>query len=408
MNSDSKKHHYQPYGFGVSFDGGDRMVGYGVDGKWQPPPIESLAPLDMTQAQAPVNGESNHNQAAHATIGENLGQLQQNSEFIEGIAGILANSSALNGRVKLNENGNLNAAPKPKGAQQNEPEGAQHNHPETAQKDQPQGGQQNNSPANSSQSENIKDGESEAADAPAPQDQAEEMLFSVDDLHQVQQDGYNQGYEDGLAAGQEKAKEITEALHNELLERLISEISSKAKYHQQALDQITGLSLKIFRQSLAKLLPVTLQRKGGDEILAVYQEVLNHLSEATKLRISFHPDHEKEIRASLMKMTKKNPIETQVKIMVDDALQHGDVEIDWGNGGYDHHMQVIMDQIDDAVALIEQNIPTYSELNPIPDDGDGNIDEDMDDRADGGAGGGAGGDANEAALEQQDILTKSE
>ena len=184
----------------------------------------------------------------------------------------------------------------------------------------------------------------------------EEMLFTADELMQVRDEAFEEGYASGLKEGQEAAEESTKILHDELMERLTSALQVKDRQHEQALDELTESMLLIFKAALEKIIPVYLMQHGDQEIMAIINKALSHVHDSATICIRYHSDHDSSLQTLLQGMKDRNVAVKTIQFVTDDTIANGDVVIDWGNGGMRREVETIMNGIDEAVALIKANI----------------------------------------------------
>ena len=184
----------------------------------------------------------------------------------------------------------------------------------------------------------------------------EEMLFTADELMQVRDEAFEEGYASGLKEGQEAAEESSKILHDDLMERLTSALQVKDRQHEQALDDLNESMLLIFKAALEKIIPVYLMQHGDQEIMAIINKALSHVHDSATICIRYHSDHDSSLQNLLQGMKNRNVAMKAIKFVTDDTIANGDVVIDWGNGGMRREVETIMNGIDEAVALIKANI----------------------------------------------------
>ena len=221
------------------------------------------------------------------------------------------------------------------------------------------------SPPPGKQAEDGQEGQEGAGDTPSGESASSEpsepeLQFSAEDILEVRDLAYGEGYEEGMRDGAAKAAEAQEALKTDMLERLASSLQARTRQHQEGLDIIAASMSQILVEAIEKLLPVYLKKHGAEEILEVFQSCIGNVQDISRIAVRVHADCSEAFEQELLEIARSRDFEKLLVIERDASLAPGDIEIDWGTGGLEHRLGQMIGHLHEAVALIEANLPYKS------------------------------------------------
>ena len=227
------------------------------------------------------------------------------------------------------------------------------------------------SPPPGKQAEDGQEGQEGAGDTPSGESASSEpsepeLQFSAEDILEVRDLAYGEGYEEGMRDGAAKAAEAQEALKTDMLERLASSLQARTRQHQEGLDIIAASMSQILVEAIEKLLPVYLKKHGAEEILEVFQSCIGNVQDISRIAVRVHADCSDDFEQELLEIARSRDFEKLLVIERDSSLAPGDIEIDWGTGGLEHRLGQMIGHLHEAVALIEANLPYKSVRAAMP------------------------------------------
>ena len=208
--------------------------------------------------------------------------------------------------------------------------------------------------------QNEEGGDVAASESVSSEPAEPELQFSAEDILEVRDLAYGEGYEEGMRDGAAKAAEAQEALKTDMLERLASSLQARSRQHQEGLDIIAASMSQILVEAIEKLLPVYLKKHGAEEILEVFQSCIGNVQDISRITVRVHADCSDEFEQELLEIARSRDFEKLLVIERDASLAPGDIEIDWGTGGLEHRLGQMIGHLHEAVALIEANLPYKS------------------------------------------------
>ena len=215
--------------------------------------------------------------------------------------------------------------------------------------------------------ENVAGEDGTASEPPASETPGEpELQFSAEDVLEVRDLAYGEGYEEGMRDGAAKAAEAQEALKTDMLERLASSLQARTRQHQEGLDIIAASMSQILVEAIEKLLPVYLKKHGAEEILGVFQSCIGNVQNISRITVRVHADCSDEFERELVEIARSRDFDKLLSVERDESLAPGDIEIDWGTGGLEHRLGQMIGHLHEAVALIEANLPYKSIRAEVP------------------------------------------
>ena len=203
-------------------------------------------------------------------------------------------------------------------------------------------------------------GDAPSGDSVSSEPSEPELQFSAEDILEVRDLAYGEGYEEGMRDGAAKAAEAQEALKTDMLERLASSLQARTRQHQEGLDIIAASMSQILVEAIEKLLPVYLKKHGAEEILEVFQSCIGNVQDISRIAVRVHADCSEAFEQELLEIARSRDFEKLLVIERDSSLAPGDIEIDWGTGGLEHRLGQMIGHLHEAVALIEANLPYKS------------------------------------------------
>ena len=226
-------------------------------------------------------------------------------------------------------------------------------------------------PGKQTEGKQTEQGQEGAGDAPSDDSASSEpsepeLQFSAEDILEVRDLAYGEGYEEGMRDGAAKAAEAQEALKTDMLERLASSLQARTRQHQEGLDIIAASMSQILVEAIEKLLPVYLKKHGAEEILEVFQSCIGNVQDISRIAVRVHADCSEAFEQELLEIARSRDFEKLLVIERDSSLAPGDIEIDWGTGGLEHRLGQMIGHLHEAVALIEANLPYKSVRAAMP------------------------------------------
>ena len=226
-------------------------------------------------------------------------------------------------------------------------------------------------PGKQTEGKQMEEGQEGAGDTPSGESASSEpsepeLQFSAEDILEVRDLAYGEGYEEGMRDGAAKAAEAQEALKTDMLERLASSLQARTRQHQEGLDIIAASMSQILVEAIEKLLPVYLKKHGAEEILEVFQSCIGNVQDISRIAVRVHADCSDDFEQELLEIARSRDFEKLLVIERDSSLAPGDIEIDWGTGGLEHRLGQMIGHLHEAVALIEANLPYKSVRAAMP------------------------------------------
>ena len=209
-------------------------------------------------------------------------------------------------------------------------------------------------------------GDASSSESASSEPSEPELQFSAEDILEVRDLAYGEGYEEGMRDGAAKAAEAQEALKTDMLERLASSLQARTRQHQEGLDIIAASMSQILVEAIEKLLPVYLKKHGAEEILEVFQSCIGNVQDISRIAVRVHADCSEAFEQELLEIARSRDFEKLLVIERDASLAPGDIEIDWGTGGLEHRLGQMIGHLHEAVALIEANLPYKSIRAEVP------------------------------------------
>ena len=209
-------------------------------------------------------------------------------------------------------------------------------------------------------------GDASSSESASSEPAEPELQFSAEDILEVRDLAYGEGYEEGMRDGAAKAAEAQEALKTDMLERLASSLQARTRQHQEGLDIIAASMSQILVEAIEKLLPVYLKKHGAEEILEVFQSCIGNVQDISRIAVRVHADCSDDFEQELLEIARSRDFEKLLVIERDSSLAPGDIEIDWGTGGLEHRLGQMIGHLHEAVALIEANLPYKSVRAAMP------------------------------------------
>lgn len=199
-------------------------------------------------------------------------------------------------------------------------------------------------------------------DAPPPP-----PVFSLEEMQQSQEEGFNQGRLTGLEeAAASRAQYIStqmEKIAHDMTGVILAEKMRENTYESEVL----GLCEAIF----AKAFPALNKIYGQSEILSIIRNVISTQQDKSKLIIDVPAGEKDEILAELSKMQDFDAEKVELRDTPD--LQRGSCRIGWQNGGAlrDHQAiaDAILNELQQALAPAPQNPHNHQEDEKEPDHG---------------------------------------
>lgn len=199
-------------------------------------------------------------------------------------------------------------------------------------------------------------------DAPPPP-----PVFSLEEMQQSQEEGFNQGRLTGLEeAAASRAQYIStqmEKIAHDMTGVILAEKMRENTYESEVL----GLCEAIF----AKAFPALNKIYGQSEILSIIRNVISTQQDKSKLIIDVPTGEKDEILAELSKMQDFDAEKVELRDTPD--LQRGSCRIGWQNGGAlrDHQAiaDAILNELQQALAPAPQNPHNHQEDEKEPDHG---------------------------------------
>ena len=194
-----------------------------------------------------------------------------------------------------------------------------------------------------------------ACDAPPePVPEPEELppplppTFTEDDLTQACAAAQAQGE----AAGRQAATAEFETRADQLLETLVGQVNDmiarQRETHGELAEQAVGIAVAAARKSLPQL-----ARRGGiTEIEEMVREILGGMLDEPRVVIRVADGVLDDLRARVDTISQRLGFQGSIVLLADPDMGPADCRIDWADGGAEHMVRHVWDDIDAAVKRV--------------------------------------------------------
>lgn len=164
------------------------------------------------------------------------------------------------------------------------------------------------------------------------------------------QEAVREAFETGLAAGRREAEAETSRRATEALERLAAALPDFVARTELSLDAAEADCLHFFEQLARKLAGTALAEKPLAAVADAAVATFRHLRGVPHLAVRVNAAVVEDAEALLKRLARDHGFEGRVIVMGDEDIPHGDVRLDWADGGLIRNRSALDAAVDAALA----------------------------------------------------------
>lgn len=225
--------------------------------------------------------------------------------------------------------------------------------------------------------------EPETDETPAEPEEPPAPTFSEEELESAKRAAFEEGRNEGLAAGRKEVQDDVDAQAVEALEALAEGLAPLFEQQRDAHERASALTVKIVRDIFERLMPAYVARHGDEEVVALVRDSVANLQDVGKLTVRVDETVRDTLAERLETLVRQAGFEGKLAVLGDPALGRADVAVDWGTGGAERRYSEIWADVETAVArAIDGLEPHDGDAGTDPGDANGDAAEDEDDNTD--------------------------
>jgi flagellar assembly protein FliH len=160
----------------------------------------------------------------------------------------------------------------------------------------------------------------------------------------------DEGYADGLNAGQRQAEATTERLIAVALNSIGGQLAQLSAAQAAAAEAAAAEAMQVAVSIVRKLAP-TLAKKGGlTEIETLLGDCLSRLEGEPKITVRVAPELSEQIEVKMSELIAKSAFEGKSVVLGDSSIPSGDCKVEWLNGGAERSAERLWSDIESLLA----------------------------------------------------------
>jgi flagellar assembly protein FliH len=160
----------------------------------------------------------------------------------------------------------------------------------------------------------------------------------------------DEGYADGLNAGQRQAEATTERILAVALNSINGQLAQLSAAEKAAAEVAAADAMKVAVTVVRKLAP-TLAKKGGlVEIESLLVDCLGRLEGEPKITVRVAPELSEHIEVRMNELIQKSAFEGKSLVLGDSSIPVGDCRLEWANGGAERNVERLWGEIESILA----------------------------------------------------------
>ena len=157
------------------------------------------------------------------------------------------------------------------------------------------------------------------------------------------------GYDEGLQAGRDAAAADSAAKTAQTLEAIAEQLQALEQTRADEVAEAAGEAVRIAVAVVNQLFPTLRARAGEREIKAFVEKHFGDAADTRTLTVQVHEQHRDAISAQMAELAARSGYSGAVSVQADEALEPGDVRLDWREGGMERLYETLWTGIRAAV-----------------------------------------------------------
>jgi flagellar assembly protein FliH len=160
----------------------------------------------------------------------------------------------------------------------------------------------------------------------------------------------DEGYADGLNAGQRQAEATTERLIAVALNSINGQLTQLTAAQAAATELAAAEAMQVAVSIVRKLAPTLAKRGGFAEIETLLADCLSRLEGESKITVRVAPELSEQIEVKINELIAKSAFEGKSIVLGDSSIPSGDCKVEWMNGGAERNAERLWSDIESLLA----------------------------------------------------------
>ncbi|MDA0655762.1 MAG: FliH/SctL family protein [Proteobacteria bacterium] len=185
-------------------------------------------------------------------------------------------------------------------------------------------------------------------------------IFSMEDLEEAREEGFEEGRKAALEAA---AGGIEERIAD-AFEAVKKQLSAIDHNQEEANTRTQAMSLALLRRIVEKLFPAMIANYGMAEIENILDACMPLITDGAKVFLRINDDVAPEVERRLQNIIQQNGILARVTVLPDPELGPSDCILNWGDGGAERDFDALWSQIDVILSKAQEATDTRAMDDP--------------------------------------------